>query len=175
MRLFVAVLFEPEIVGRLLDLQTALRMQNAACGNRRVNYSHPENLHLTLAFLGEVENARAEKAADLMRSVPFEPFRVTFDGTGTFGGGVYWVGVRRTPELMSCQAALSAALEKGGFALEEREYTPHITLARGQPQGEVPVFFEPFSASVKKISLMESSQRQGRTFYTELCSKEAET
>jgi RNA 2',3'-cyclic 3'-phosphodiesterase len=97
----------------------------------------PAGLHLTLAFLGELDDARlAEVAPAVAEAVAgTAPFTLTIGALGTFGPRaaprVIWMGVggaeRRLVEL---QARVAAALARRGFALETRPYSPHLTLAR---------------------------------------------
>ena len=82
MRLFIAINFNNDTRARLLSLRDDLREQS-----ERGNFSHPENLHLTLAFLGECEQRDAAPNGRLRRvleSVIFEPFEVTIDRVGRF-------------------------------------------------------------------------------------------
>ena len=91
MRLFYAIRLSPEICASIAAYQRALRMQGVRAG-----FACAENLHLTLAFLGEQPNADAASCAlDRLR---FAPFALTLENTGCFGD-VLWVGLRENPQL----------------------------------------------------------------------------
>ena len=90
-RLFIAINFDPATKEKLLDIQ--LRLSACASGN----FTKPENLHLTVAFLGEVGEAAAIKRAVSDRFV--QPVELEFDRVGTFRRDLYWVGVKPGPAL----------------------------------------------------------------------------
>ena len=82
MRLFIAIRLSDEIRSGLAEIQSLLR-------NRGVsgNFTKLENLHLTLAFIGEY--ADPEGVLDAIRGVPFAPFSIRLDGFGSFGRRSY--------------------------------------------------------------------------------------
>ena len=86
MRLFIAINFDPDTKEKLLDVQRRLK----ACASG--NFTRPENLHLTVAFLGEVGEASDVKRAISDRFV--QPVALEFDRVGTFRRDLYWVGVK---------------------------------------------------------------------------------
>ena len=89
-------------------------------------------IHLTLAFLGEVDETRRGALDAVARAVHVEPFTLTLDRVGSFRRSrVAWAGASGVPaELLALQASLDEALRGKGFELEERPFRPHITLAR---------------------------------------------
>lgn len=173
MRLFIAVNFCDEFKSGLCTVISALRLQT-----EHGNFSRRENLHLTLAFLGETEHADKAKAA--MDQVDAEPFILTAEGFGTFHSGegeIYWVGVRNNAVLNSLNGQLCRALQAADFQLETRPFSPHLTLGRKvvmKPgfdrrsfERNIPVMNMP----VDKISLMKSERIGGRLTYTEIYAK----
>src|SRR5690348_18390568 len=78
-----------------------------------------EKIHLTLAFLGEVEAARLADAHDAARGVAFEPFSFALDRVGSFRAArVAWAGAAATPQpLAALQSALAARLHSAHFRL----------------------------------------------------------
>ena len=95
----------------------------------------PENMHITLAFIGEVDPERAEELAQALDEAPLPgPFEVTLKGTGVFERGrkpyAIWAGVEDNPALVQCQKRVAAALTGAGVDLEKRKYFPHVTIAR---------------------------------------------
>jgi 2'-5' RNA ligase len=97
----------------------------------------PAGIHLTLAFLGELNDerlARAHEATDYAARIS-QPFTYRLSGLGTFGPPrqprVLWMGISEPSGMLHvAQQALSLALEQRGFSLEKRPFSPHLTLAR---------------------------------------------
>ncbi len=171
MRLFIALHFSAPFKAALCRGMDALRQQG------RGNFTREENLHLTLAFLGECESAKP--AIRALKQVQAPTFSLTLDRLGRFGD-LYWAGVRREGKLMDLQKQVSQALAEAGFSLEERKFKPHLTLCRQ---------FLPYSTvdieavrqamgnpqcRIEKISLMQSSRIGGKLVYTELFSQQLE-
>ncbi len=133
MRLFVAVNPSPAVGLRLME--TINRLRPCAPSARWVD---PDTLHVTLAFLGEVEVARVSRISEALENVAANqtPFEIRTVGLGTFGPPlrprVLWAAIahREGDALSRLHAATVAALEPLGFAPEARPLTPHITLAR---------------------------------------------
>ena len=120
-------------------------------------------LHLTLAFLGDVEAGRvgaACRAADGLRG---SSFRITLDRVGGFvGSRVGWAGCSEAPpELLRLQASLREALAGEGFAVEKRAFSPHLTLAREVASRVSGGSTAPISWNVAAFSLVETLPRGG--------------
>lgn len=94
------------------------------------------SLHLTLAFLGELddEGVRAAEAAALEAATSTHPFSLALAGLGTFGSPraprVVWAGIVGVASVQRLHAALADALAQRGFPREEGPFAPHLTLAR---------------------------------------------
>ena len=84
MRLFIAIQFEEKILDALNDFQDDLK-EKGVTGN----YTRRENLHITLAFIGEYGNPH--DVLEAMEQVGFGPFDIALDGVGSFGD-LFWVG-----------------------------------------------------------------------------------
>jgi 2'-5' RNA ligase len=103
-----------------------------------VRWVAPETIHLTLRFLGEVDEARVGevKAAISRVAARFSPFSVPIGGFGVFPSvtrpRVFWVGVEATPELTRLQRELEAELAGLGFPPEPQPFHPHLTLGRAR-------------------------------------------
>ena len=78
MRLFISINLSPEMKDALRDAQRAMYDRGV-----RGNFTSEENLHLTLAFIGEFPNAEA--VMDALSGVTFTPFELALDGIGRFG------------------------------------------------------------------------------------------
>ncbi len=170
MRLFIAINFGD----RALDAFEAARERLRAQAGR-ANYSRRENLHLTLAFLGELPGSRLAdiEAAMSAAAAGAGAFTLSFDHAGRFrreGGDIWWLGAADCPALTALQSRLASELRARGFALEDRRFYPHLTLARrvfgsADPRsllaGAVP-------CRVSGMSLMLSERPEGKLTYTEL-------
>ncbi|HEX8995085.1 MAG TPA: RNA 2',3'-cyclic phosphodiesterase [Ktedonobacterales bacterium] len=126
-----------------LDLSEAARealrreLRRLARALPGVRFVDPADLHLTLAFLGELDDDALGAVNALTAAVAQEtaPFRLALNGLGVFGPPasprVVWAGVGgETRRLIALQRRLADALEQRGFPREQRPYSPHLTLAR---------------------------------------------
>jgi RNA 2',3'-cyclic 3'-phosphodiesterase len=131
MRLFVAVDIPAEVRQGLASLQDHLRHAQAD-----VSWVRPENIHVTLKFLGETDEKRLpsirEALADVARTGA--AFSMQVAGVGSFGGRVprvVWVGVRDGAQpLTELARQVEQALVRLGFPKEKREFAAHLTLGR---------------------------------------------
>lgn len=126
MRLFVA-----------LDLPWALRERLSMLSGSAIQGARwvpPENMHLTLRFIGEVPGHRAEDIDHALAALRGRGFAVTLSGVGTFAKGgrstSLWVGAARNPQLDHLQNKIETALQRCGLEPERRRFQPHVTLAR---------------------------------------------
>lgn len=139
MRLFIAIELPPEIKRTLWMLRSDLP------GARWVPR---EQMHLTLAFLGEVEDEAVGVLRAELARIHFHAFKVSFTSTGCFPGRqrprVLWVGLAPQPRLTELAALVREALLRCNLPVEERPFSPHITLARLKAPAarEVGVFLE---------------------------------
>lgn len=139
MRLFLAVDPSPDCLTQFAREMDRLRVMAP-----RARWVRAEKLHVTLVFLGEVEENKILAITDAMRSAAenHAPFVLQFAGGGTFGerkrARVLWAGIGGDlPALNELQKDLATRLEPLGYKPEHREYAPHLTLARaGVPSGD---------------------------------------
>jgi 2'-5' RNA ligase len=171
MRLFVAVLFSPEILAELREAIDRLR-RTAVSGN----FTHPDNLHMTLAFIGE--STRVEDIVQSMLEAGPQPFEITLSGCGKFrqsGGDIVWAGIAQNRPLAEYAGRLADLLRLKGFDIESRAFKPHITLGRQVVLPErLNLEIKPISMRCGKISLMRSDRPGGRLTYTEIRSVSTE-
>ena len=153
MRLFTALCFDEKTKNALFSLSE--KSKTFAEGN----FTLRENLHLTLVFIGETE--RKSEIESALSEIEFPKFSVDFSKTGTFEKGIFWEKLRNL-----------------GFEPEEREFVPHITLARkfrpaeNFPFDEIEKNLPEKPAFINRISLMKSERINGELKYTEIFSKE---
>ena len=135
MRLFIAIEIPPEVRAALAALLKEFRAIAP-----QVKWVRPENVHITLKFLGETDSpklAAMQTALSAIRSS--QAVTLHFHGLGFFPNEkrakVFWAGMESSPNLPALVAEIDQAMHKFGFALEDRAFTPHLTLARFQPPG----------------------------------------
>jgi 2'-5' RNA ligase len=131
-RTFIAVEVSPAIRTRLMAVQ-----QELAALAQDVKWVEPENLHVTLKFLGQVDERAVHTVCRLAEEAVAgrEPVQITVAGVGAFPNAkrprVIWAGVTEGgPELIRIHGDLEQALRDEGYPREDRPYTPHITLGR---------------------------------------------
>ncbi len=178
LRLFVAVNLSPEIREQLAAAQEHLRRARAD-----VSWVRPENMHITLKFLGETAEERLDLVCRTLSTVAraHAPFRLSVAGVGSFGGRVprvVWVGVTDGAEPLTALARhVEAALEDLGFPREKRGFTAHLTLGRVRSAKNL----EGLAAGIREIQegrfgavaaeafeLVRSELRPGGSVYTAL-------
>ena len=173
MRLFIAIRFPDEILNALLAFQQEL----ASCGLRG-RWAPPENLHLTLAFIGEY--GRPDEVTDAMASVPFAPFSLRLDGMGRFGD-LYWAGLAENRALSGYVRGLRHALADRHIPFDRKRFSPHITLVRKAVflgESALPEATPPTGeAEIRRVSLMRSERGKNGMIYTEIgcCESEPST
>ncbi len=131
LRLFVACELPDEVRDALGNLQEELRRQGAG----RLRWVRPEGIHITLKFLGEVEETRVDAIISALAAA-IEPFelQVRPANIGSFGGArvrVVWVGLEGDVDGLATMASrVDAALAPLRFPRERRPFAAHLTLAR---------------------------------------------
>jgi len=167
MRLFAAINFSGDTRARLLKLRDKV----GECVQHS-SLTSPDNLHLTLVFLGECDAEQTIAAKDALAATTFAPFELSIDRIGRFkrnGGDIWWAGIRADKPLLNLQQTLTTALAATGFQLERRNYSPHITLARRIiSPGTKPWSIELFGETVTAIDLMKSERINGKLTYTSI-------
>ena len=123
-RLFSAIEIPGEIADRLAGLRGGID------GARWVD---PENYHITLRFIGDVDGTTAERFSEALAKVECASFALTLDGLGSFGRGrprAVWAGVAPSTELAALNRNHEKAAVLAGLDAETRNFHPHVTLAR---------------------------------------------
>ncbi len=125
MRLFIAI----EIPDDLKKMIGGLRVDIPGA-----RWVPAEQIHLTLAFLGEVEETAVEPLNMELARIHLPEFKLCFSGTGCFPDRrrprVLWIGVEPHPLLTRLAATVHEVVLACGIPQEERPFSPHITLAR---------------------------------------------
>lgn len=92
-----------------------------------------ENLHITLRFIGDVDDHTGWAVSEALREVREQPFTIKLSGVGSFGGRkprAVWVDIVTNQELMNLQLAHENQIRATGLPHEGRKFKPHITLTR---------------------------------------------
>jgi len=167
-RLFVALELPETERSRLVRLQQGLRT---------ARWVAPENLHLTLSFIGEVDGREAEDIDAALMALRFEAFPLVLHGVGRFGEGrklrALWVGVEENPLLLRLQGKIEQLLQRAGLPPEARKFKPHVTLARfksaagGQVEGFLAqhALFRGEAFLVRQVVLYSSFLGHGGALY----------
>jgi len=139
-RLYVALEIPTAVRGNLAALIEELRAADAAAAKNKARWVRPENLHVTLKFIGNVDAGKLEAIRAVLGEVRTGgDVELRFRGVGFFPNEkrprVLWAGIAASPNLAPLAAEIDARLEKLGIARETREYAPHLTLARFDPPG----------------------------------------
>jgi len=120
-------------VGIELPPQLRLRLSLLCTGIKGARWVDPGNMHLTLRFIGEVDEGVASDIDAALARIRAPRFEVTLAGIGHFGGDaprLLWAGVESNAALFHLRGKIEAALMRAGLAPETRRYSPHVTLAR---------------------------------------------
>ncbi|MEW6189455.1 MAG: RNA 2',3'-cyclic phosphodiesterase [Actinomycetota bacterium] len=177
LRLFIAVELPPDLQRKLSSVKNEMKKVKDA------KWVEPQNLHLTLKFLG---NCSEEKVSTIIESVAScvknaKPFAFKLNGLGCFPSNkrarVFWIGIKEGEEdLIKLQQFVEEALKPLGFKKEERAFHAHVTLARlRRPQdmrlGIASIETEEFSTpfiQVKSITLFQSRLTPSGPIYSEI-------
>ena len=164
MRLFIAIQFDDSILRALTDFQESLRGQRVSG-----NFTLRENLHLTLAFIGDYDDPEA--VLEAIERAEFRPMDLALDGVGCFGD-LFWVGLAENMALYAYVKRLRRELAEAGIPFDKKRFSPHITLIRRASVpggGAVPVSEAPKGRMrATHVSLMRSDRGKNGMIYTEI-------
>jgi len=177
-RSFVCIDVPPEVQAAIEHLQAKLRRLPAD-----VSWTRSASVHLTLKFLGEVEEARLERVGSALDEIArdYAPFELVTDRGGIFPAAdrprVLWIGVRDEQGILRALVArVEDVLAHQGFAREERPFTAHLTVGRVRSMRSARELARLFLASefpshrfrVTRLILMRSDLRPDGALYTPL-------
>jgi RNA 2',3'-cyclic 3'-phosphodiesterase len=121
LRLFVGIALPPEI---------KLRLSLIAAGVPGARWVDPGNYHVTLRFIGEVDEGMAGDIDESLAQIRAATFDLVLSGVGQFGDRMLWAGIEKNPALQHLRDKVESALVRLGLEPESRRYAPHVTLAR---------------------------------------------
>lgn len=158
MRLFIAI----QLSDAMKDALTAAQDEMYAQGVRG-NFTTRENMHLTLAFIGEYPDK--EQVMDALASVSFSSFYITLKGMGCFRD-LWWAGMEESAPLTAVVRRIRRALAENDIPFDKKRFSPHITLIR-KATGKMPgIQIDTVSMPVESISLMRSDRGKRGMIYT---------
>lgn len=166
MRLFVALEIPSDVRENLAAFLEDLRGWCEPLGDNRVRGVRPENLHVTLKFIGEVAAARLNAIRNALSAVhALAPLELRFRGLGFFPDAKHpttlWTGLEAPAKLIELAGDIDRALETQGIPREKHAFVPHLTLARFA----TPVLQEKLRAAIQKNAAREFGSFQAREFH----------
>jgi 2'-5' RNA ligase len=166
MRLFIAINLNEEMKDALMDIQDTIRTYGV-----RGRDTVPENMHLTLAFIGDHDDP--DQVRSIVDSIEIRPFEIRLSGVGAFRD-LWWVGIENSAPLQAVVRRLRRALAEADIPFDRKKFMPHITIIRKAdgrlrdvPEEE---FADCFGTAmqVDHISLMRSDRGKHGMIYSEL-------
>jgi RNA 2',3'-cyclic 3'-phosphodiesterase len=173
-RLFISVNCDEKVKKQILSVQEKIRTQST-----KGNFSLPENIHLTLVFIGETQDDMIPlitSALDKALIPPITPFTLTFTTVGCFKHSnkeLWWIGTDHNDKyldtLKTIRGRITNDLLSKGVHFDNRPFNPHITLGR-EIKHELPIIIlkQEIIFPVNRISLMRSERISGKLTYTEI-------
>jgi len=174
LRLFISINCDHETKNLLLSVQDIIKSQSF-----KGSFSRPENLHLTLAFIGETSKEKVPAICSVIREALQQattPFELVFSRTGCFRHSnkeLWWVGADRADPflviLKNLRQRITNGLSAKGIPFDNRPFSPHITLGR-EIKHETPIVIpeQEIVFPVNRVSLMKSERLNGTLVYTEI-------
>jgi 2'-5' RNA ligase len=130
MRVFLAIDLPDEIRHRLGEAERMLRPAGSSA-----RWVLPESIHVTLKFIGEIDEKRLPEIDSALQGLNWKPFPLTVRGVGFFPGNraprVFWAGIE-APTMQSLAEQIDLRMERIGIERERRAFRPHLTLARAR-------------------------------------------
>jgi len=170
MRLFIAACLDDDVRDTLIEVQNGLKEQKL-----KARYTKPENLHMTVAFIGDYGNP--EVVLDALETTRFTALETTFEGLQVHRDMIF-ARLVETPQMVTTVKRVRRALADAGIPFDRKRFLAHITLARGV---ELPDRTDPASSPfitadipkdmrvrISRIALFKSEFTKNGMLYTEL-------
>ena len=131
LRSFIAFdISSPQVLRNISNVQRALITTGAD-----LKIVEPQNIHVTLKFLGDISLTHVDSIHNIMKSIPIKTFDIELRGLGVFPSfskiNIVWIGVTRgRDELAKVAESLEGGLKALGFPKEERDFNCHLTIMR---------------------------------------------
>lgn len=170
MRLFIAALLPDEIKNRLGEYLDVLKERVQG-----VRWEKPEKLHITLKFLGNVEDAKAAQVSSLVEksAAGCHPFQMEISNFGGFpdlgNPRILFVGMSENPALSALRQKIEEALEPLGFPKDNRRFVPHVTIGRIKDRLRIEEALplpEKHAFTIDEVGVIKSEPRRDGSIYT---------
>ena len=178
MRTFIAISIPKNIKDKIGIYEEPLKKQKV-----KISWVKPENIHITLKFLGEVEENKIPEIYEALKKCVSNknPFEIEVIGTGGFPNlsrpRVIWVGLKKgSEELKILAKSIDNELEKLGFQKEKRGFSPHLTIGRVKSIYNIDKFVKKMNSiefkgetfTAEEVSIMKSDLKPTGAVYTNL-------
>ena len=164
MRLFLAIQLNDEIRNALTAVQSAWKRRGVIG-----NYTSVENLHLTLAFIGDYPEPY--DVLEALDGLDFSPVTLRLEGIGSFGD-LWWAGLSDSPGLEAIVRRIRHRLSEAEIPFDRKKFSPHITLIRKASRNGrkdlPPVSLPSAMMEADRISLMRSDRGKNGMIYTKI-------
>lgn len=155
-----------------IPTEIGAQLQLLRGGLHGARWVEPENYHITLRFIGDIDDATAHEIVSLLARVRRAPFALRLTGLSSFGGRkprAIIASVELSRELAELQAEHERLMQRAGLASEGRKYAPHVTLARLRDVSSREVadylamrgYFQPLSFDVERFVLYSARASTG--------------
>ena len=131
LRLFIAIELPSNIIDGLRNVQEELKDKS-----NKSSWAKPENIHLTLKFLGDTETGKIDSMVNILEGIAGRSFsfEISVKGVGTFPAAgnprVIWVGIEENKDMLQLYNNIEEGLAALGFEKERRDFKPHLTIGR---------------------------------------------
>jgi len=173
MRVFIAIDLPEEVRKKLTESEKEIGILNQRA---KLKIVKPENLHITVRFLGHISDDKVNKVKEALKKVKFEPFKVKLNNFGVFPSlkfiRVVWIDVLPKEQLIELENKIDKVLGDVGFK-RTKNFETHITLARvkyladkqGFIDGLKKITVDPIEFEIKNFSLKKSTlTREGPVY-----------
>ncbi|MDD5253701.1 MAG: RNA 2',3'-cyclic phosphodiesterase [Candidatus Nanoarchaeia archaeon] len=153
MRVFVAVEVPEEIKQQVYDLQRTINSKEA-----KVRWVSKKNLHLTLAFLGELSEKKVEEVKEILKNIKHKPFKISATEIGFFPDKhkprVVWIGLEPEKEILDLQGKVDGELLNYSMD-KDQKFKAHVTIGRINEVNDKTKFFEKMNVKIKGEFIVE--------------------
>jgi len=126
---FIAI--DVDVLPKLVELENEIKKTGA-----NIKLVEPENIHITLKFLGDTEEAQINEIEEIMKKSikEIDPFKIKFKNVGVFPNERYikviWIGIKNGEQIQIIAEKINKVISKLGFERDKRKFSPHLTIAR---------------------------------------------